>query len=90
MKFFRINKVICNSYFTKRFVDKEYGVESIVIYPPIDIEKFRPKRKENLIVSISRFSQLAQVKRQDVLIKAFKKLYRTGFENWRFVLAGGR
>ena len=89
MKFFRINKVICNSYFTKRFIDKEYGVESIVIYPPIDIEKFRPKRKENLIVSISRFSQLAQVKRQDVLIKAFKKLYRTGFENWRFVLAGG-
>lgn len=89
MKFFRINKIICNSYFTKKFIDKEYGVESIVIYPPVDVEKIKPRRKENLIISIGRFSQLAQAKRQDVLVKVFKNLFDSGFNDWKLVLAGG-
>jgi len=89
MKFFRINKIICNSYFTKKFIDKEYGVESIVIYPPVGVEKIKPRRKENLIVSIGRFSQLTQVKRQDILIKAFKKFFDSGFSDWKLILAGG-
>ena len=89
MKLFRINKIICNSYFTKNFVDTEYGVNSVVIYPPVDVRKIKPKRKENLIVSIGRFSQLEQVKRQDVLVKAFKKLYDSGFREWEMILAGG-
>ena len=89
MKFFRIEKNICNSYFTKNVIDKEYGVESIVVYPPVDVHEFKPKRKENLIVYIGRFSQLTQAKRQDVLIKAFKRLYDSGFNDWEFILAGG-
>lgn len=89
MKFFKINKVICNSYFTKKYIDEEYGLESIVIYPPVAVDEFRSKRKENLIVSIGRFSQLAQAKRQDVLIRVFKKLYDLGFQDWKMVLAGG-
>jgi glycosyltransferase involved in cell wall biosynthesis len=89
MKFFRINKIICNSHFTKRFIDKEYGAESIVIYPPVDVKEFRPRRKEDLIFSVGRFSQLEQAKRQDVLIKAFKKFFDSGYSDWKLVLAGG-
>lgn len=89
MKFFRIEKVICNSHFTKGFIDKEYGINSIVIYPPVDISRFRAKRKENLILSVGRFSQLTQAKRQDVLVSAFKKLYDQGAKDWKLVLAGG-
>ena len=29
MKFYRINKIVCNSGFTKNIIDKEYGVKSI-------------------------------------------------------------
>jgi len=89
MKLFRINKVICNSYFTKKFIDKEYGLKSIVIYPPVDVDKYQLRRKENLILSVGRFSQLMQSKRQDVLIKAFKKFYALGYKKWRLILAGG-
>lgn len=89
MKFFRIDKIICNSYFTKSFIDAAYGVESLVIYPPIDVINFRPGKKENLIISIGRFSQLTQAKRQDVLLRAFKKFYDSGFSDWRLVFAGG-
>ncbi len=91
MKLFRVHKVICNSEFTKKIVDKEYGFsdKSIVIYPPVDIKKFRPKKqKENIILYVGRFSRLTQSKRQDVLIKVFKKLYKQK-KNWKLILAGG-
>ncbi len=89
MKLFRINSIVCNSKFTKKYIDKEFGVKSIVIYPPVDVEKLKPKRKENLIISIGRFSQLTQAKRQDILIRAFKKIYDFGFRDWKLILAGG-
>lgn len=90
IKMFRIKKIVCNSNFTKGFIDKEYGVKSEVVYPPVDIEKFKSKRKENLIVYIGRFSKLVQAKGQDVLIRAFKTLYdKEGVKDWKLVLAGG-
>lgn len=89
MKLFRISKVICNSKFTKSFIDKEYGTESIIIYPPVDINRFKSKRKENQILFVGRFSPLLQIKNQDVLIKAFKKFYSIGFNDWKLILAGG-
>src|SRR3989344_6450171 len=85
----RVKKIICNSYFTKEFIDKEYGVESIVIYPAVSVEKFNPKRKENVICSVGRFSKLTQAKRQDIQVKAFIKLCKSGLTDWRLVLAGG-
>lgn len=89
MKLFRINKVVCNSNFTKKVIDKEYGVNSIVVYPPVPVHDIKPRRKENIIFYVGRFSQLKQSKRQDVLIKAFKRLFDSGFGDWRLVLAGG-
>lgn len=89
MKFFRINKFICNSHFTKNFIDETYGVDSTVIYPPVDIVNFKPGKKENLIISVGRFSHLTQAKRQDVLLRNFKRFYDSGYGNWRLVFAGG-
>ncbi|WKZ26017.1 MAG: glycosyltransferase family 4 protein [bacterium] len=95
MKLFRINDVICNSRFTKSVIDKEYGVDSIVLYPPIETRLFNPKRKENIILYVGRFSSLLQSKGQDVLVNTFKKLYDFksskdyGNKSWKLVLAGG-
>lgn len=89
MKLFRIEKIICNSNFTKNVIDQEYGVEGIVIYPPVDVVKFKPRRKENIIFSMGRFSELKQSKHQDVLVQAFKLLVDEGLADWKLVLAGG-
>ena len=89
MKFFRINKVICNSNFTKNIIDKEFGIKSVVIYPPVDTLSIKPKRKENLILFVGRFSQILQSKGQDILIKSFKKMCDQGLKDWKLVLAGG-
>lgn len=89
MKMFRINSVIVNSKFTKKIIDQEYGVDSKVVYPPVDVKKFKAKRKEKIILYVGRFSELTQVKGQDQLIDTYKRLVRKGFGDWRLVLAGG-
>jgi glycosyltransferase involved in cell wall biosynthesis len=89
MKLWRIKKIIVNSKFTKGVIDQEFGVDSVVIYPPVPVEKIKPKRKENIILFVGRFSELKQAKNQDVLVKAFKRLYDSGFREWRLILAGG-
>lgn len=89
MKLIRVDKIICNSLFTKKVVDKEYGVESTVVYPPVDVDRIRPKRKENFILSVARFSQLKQNKGQEVLVRAFKKMVEGGLKDWKLILAGG-
>lgn len=86
MKLFRVDKIICNSSFTKNVIDKEFGLDSLVIYPPVSIKEIKPKRKENIILYVGRFSQLTQNKRQDMLIDAFSKL---NLLDWKLVLAGG-
>jgi len=90
MKLFRISEVIVNSKFTKSFIDKEYGVNSLVIYPPVDVVKISPPtRKENVILYVGRFSTLMQSKNQDILVEVFKKLLQKKVGRWRLVLAGG-
>lgn len=89
MKLYRVNKIICNSKFTKSFIDQEFGVDSMVLYPPVDVAKIIPRKKENKIMYLGRFSTLLQKKNQDVLITAFKKFYNQGHKNWKLVLAGG-
>lgn len=84
-----IDRVVCNSFFTKRFIDKEFGVDSVVLYPPVDVQKFKPGKKENIILAVGRFEETMQAKRQDILIKAFKKMMDEGLRGWRLVLIGG-
>lgn len=89
LKLGNIREVVCNSEFTKKFVDKEFRVESVVVYPPVEAKKFKKGKKENLIISVGRFSQLLQAKRQDILISSFKNLCKKGLKDWRLLLVGG-
>lgn len=89
LKLVKISHVVCNSAFTKRFVDKEYGVSSDILYPPIDVDLFKPLNKDDVILFVGRFSHLQQLKRQDMLLDSFARMYKKGFRGWRLVLAGG-
>jgi glycosyltransferase involved in cell wall biosynthesis len=89
MKLFRIDSIVVNSNFTKNFIDKEYGVNSIVVYPPVPVDQIRPLKKTKTIVYVGRFSQLEQSKNQDVLARVFKKMCDNGLSDWNLVLAGG-
>ncbi len=89
IKIHRVKKIICNSEFTKTFIDKKFNINSTLLYPPIFTFSFLPQDKTNLIISVGRLSTSEEgqyFKKQDVLIKIFKTLVDKGVKNWKFVL----
>jgi len=63
--------VFTNSQFVKSRVKKYLNRDSVVIYPPCNIEKFYNKPPQNYYLSTARFDQL---KRVDKIIEAFQKM----------------
>ncbi len=89
----RIDQVICYSQFVKKFIDKEFRVNSRVIYPAISnqfLKLTKPEPvKRNIILSVGRFDEVLNAKKQDILVKNFRKMVDRGLRNWQLVLLGG-
>lgn len=90
-KFIFIKTVVCNSKFTSNVFSKSFNHPNIVLYPPVDIEKFSiSPNKENIILSVGRFDNLMNNKKQDILIQAFSQIITNNPSlPWKLVLAGG-
>lgn len=71
----RIDVVIANSDYIKKRIKKCWGIDSKVIYPPVEIEKYYPngKEAEDFYVVFSRF---VAYKRIDLAIEVCKELNR--------------
>ncbi len=68
----RLDYIISNSNFTSKRIKKYWGLESEVIHPPVNINRFNYKNsREDFYLSLNR---LVPNKRVDLLIKAFNKL----------------
>lgn len=90
LKMKRVHTVICNSEFTKKFIDKKFGVSSKIVYPPVAVKKGDSK-KENIVLHVGRFMKTGvegtDYKKQYFMIDTFKKLVDTGLTGWKFVIA---
>ncbi len=63
---------IANSNFVRKRIKKIYRRDAIVIYPPVDVDKFSiAKRKEDYYLVISR---LVPYKKVDLVVNAFRNL----------------
>lgn len=81
-----ISKVICYSNFVKYFIDTRFHHNSIVIPPAVDF--FSPvEKKENIILTVGRFTKAMNQKKQLELIEIFKKLHEKE-KKWKFVIIG--
>ncbi len=90
IKLSRYDVVVYNSDFTKRHMDVNLPMKSLVIYPPVDIGEYTPRKKLKIILSVGRFAGTFRAKKQDVLIDAFRKGYENGIlSGWQLILAGG-
>ena len=68
----RIDYLISNSNFTAKRIKKYWGRESEVIYPPVDVKRFKfNKNRGDYYLSVNR---LVPNKRVDILVKAFNNL----------------
>ncbi|MEK7504081.1 MAG: glycosyltransferase family 4 protein [Patescibacteria group bacterium] len=83
----RFYTFVANSKFTKSFVDREFMINSKVIYPPVQTEEFKPGPKFKQILYVARFSNLTQLKGHSILIESFKRISNQ-IPDWKFVLAG--
>jgi glycosyltransferase involved in cell wall biosynthesis len=77
----QMDKIIVNSENVRERMRKHLGIESEVIYPPVDTERFKWIRQGNYFVSLAR---LEAHKRVDVIIKAF-----LGMRDQHLVIASG-
>lgn len=69
----RPDKIIANSSYTQAAIKKYYGRESVVIFPPVDIEKFKPKQKTKRYGFVIAGRQ-TPYKRFDLAVQACTKL----------------
>lgn len=68
----RVDKFISNSNFVSKRIKKYYGRESVVIYPPVDVEKYHiSKEIDKYFLVISR---LRPYKKVELAMQAFYKL----------------
>jgi glycosyltransferase involved in cell wall biosynthesis len=84
----RLYTFVVNSNFTKTFIDREFHINSRVVYPPVAAMEITKAKKRNLILYAGRFSNLAQAKGQPVLVDVFKKISKK-LPGWKLVLTGG-
>ncbi len=83
--------VIYNSEFTKKACEKYWKIPGLVVYPPIDIKDFKSaKPKTKQIISVGRFFGYLRDKKQDLMIKVFKKIVDLKkAQGWSLHLVGG-
>lgn len=87
----RYDAVVCNSKFTKNELDPQLGSQAVVIYPPVQqVPPTNSAAKKKQILSVGRFTGYFQAKKQEVLIEAFVRGYKSGMlKGWELILAGG-
>jgi len=81
----RISKLICNSHFTKHYIDKKFKTDSYVLYPPATLNKKELPLKNNIILTVGRFSILPNgkdFKKLEFLATAFKKFQKKRLKGW--------
>lgn len=79
---------VCNSEFTKSHIEKEWPIKCKVVYPPADVEKIKPLKKQKNILSVGRFASFSKSKKHEEMIRAFKQIYNSETKGWSLHLAG--
>jgi len=81
-----------NSFFTQRYLEQVWKIKiDYVHWGAVDSSQFKPGKKQNLILNVGRFFSPKgnkHCKRQDFLVKTFKKMCQQGLRGWRLILNG--
>ncbi len=85
----RISKIICNSYFTKSFIDRKFNTNSFVLYPPASTNNEKLVEKEKIILTVGRFSMLpngTDFKKLALLVDSFKLFQKKRLKGWKLAI----
>ncbi len=81
--------LVSNSEFTRGWVDRWWGTESSILYPPVTMHE--PAQKQQVILNVGRFfaAEHGHSKKQLELVQAFRQLCDHGTTGWTLHLVGG-
>ena len=87
------DKIICYSEYSKKQIKKvlpkNIKISIDIIYPPIDIKRFKQKNKKNIVLAVGRFFVGDHNKQHNILIETFKDLYTSEvLKDWQLHIAG--
>lgn len=86
-RFSRYPLVMANSEFTRRYIRDWWGLESVVVHPPVPAAPaILPKQPR--ILSVGRFADALNNKKQLELMRAFRQLPAES-SGWEYVTVGG-
>lgn len=83
----RYTQILANSHFTARWIERRWGREAEVLYPPVDLD-VPVLTKRNVIVSVGRFTGKRRTKHQLEQVKAFRQLCSQASANWKLYMIG--
>ncbi len=83
-------KIVTISGFSQKWIKKYWGLESEILYPPVNVQSFlTDSKKKNWITHVGRFFVTGHNKKQLDLIKAFRKLIDTkDIKGWELHFVG--
>jgi glycosyltransferase involved in cell wall biosynthesis len=81
--------VIANSKFVSDTLARNFGIESRVLYPPIQDFLLEGFSRKQIILSVGRFfAKLYNNKRYDILTEAFRQACRSELKGWEYHIVG--
>jgi glycosyltransferase involved in cell wall biosynthesis len=90
----KIKKIICNSLYTKKYIDLKFKKDSILVYPPTyfksDFPTVNLENKKNYILSVGRYNKFTNgtsFKKQELMISVFKEMIdKKKLKDWKLHL----
>lgn len=81
---------ICYSKYVFNWLEHKWGFEAKILPPAIDPSSFIMGEKENIIISVSRFSKNPHDKKQLKMIRTFKDMVDDNkLPGWKYIMMGG-
>jgi glycosyltransferase involved in cell wall biosynthesis len=79
------------SEFSRTWTKRRWEMDCEVVHPPVDIDfaDRADQRRDNLILSVGRFSTMAHTKKQLETMGAFRALQQTTVGRWSYACVGG-
>lgn len=87
------DRVLANSGYTQGWIRRWWGVESDVLFPPVQVEALHPRaERDRGVLSVGRFFApgYGHSKRQLEMVRFFGRIVRAGrLPGWRMYVVGG-
>ncbi len=88
LKLFNIHSILCYSFFVKKHLEKLFNKKIYVLPPAVSPIDSIGVEKENIILTVGRFTRGMNTKKQGLLVDIFKNMVDSGLKGWKFVAVG--